>query len=51
VALDAIFGPDIVSTNPPNVTTIPSAIVVAFFAWLATVAVARYGFSRDDRDE
>ena len=42
----ALFGPDIVSSNAGSFTRIPSAIVVAFFAWLATLAVARHGFGR-----
>jgi ABC-type dipeptide/oligopeptide/nickel transport system permease subunit len=47
VLLDALFGPDILATsNDGNATKIPSAIVVALFAWLATAAVARYAFSR-----
>ncbi len=44
VLVDALFGPDIVSSNAGSFARIPSAIVVAFFAWLATWAVARYGF-------
>jgi hypothetical protein len=47
VLLDALFGPDILATsNDGNATKIPSAIVVALFAWLATAAVARHAFSR-----
>ena len=45
VLFDAIFGPDIVSVNPgATTTTVPSAVVVALFAYLATRVVARYGF-------
>jgi hypothetical protein len=40
----ALFGPDIVSSNAGGFTRIPSAIVVAFFAWLATRVIAKYGF-------
>ena len=50
VLFDAVFGPDIVSSNPPNSTTVPSAVIVALFAWLATRVVARYGFG-DHRDD
>jgi hypothetical protein len=49
VALAAIFGPDIVSTNAgAQSTTVPSAVVVALFAFLATWVLARYAF-RDTR--
>jgi hypothetical protein len=49
VLLDALFGPDILATsNDGNATKIPSAIVVALFAWLTTAAVARYAFSRHE---
>jgi hypothetical protein len=41
---DALFGPNIVSTGVTNTTTVPSAVVVAPFAYLATRVVARYGF-------
>jgi hypothetical protein len=48
VLVDALWGPDFVSTTAGGDTTrIPSAIVVAFFAWLATRAIAKYGFARD----
>jgi hypothetical protein len=53
VLFDAIFGPDIVSSDAgANTTRIPSAVVVALFAYLATRVVARYGFghSRNDTD-
>ena len=47
VLFDAVFGPNIVSTSAGgNSTSIPSAVVVAFFAFFATRAVARYGFDR-----
>lgn len=46
VLLVALFGPDIVSSNPGTFTRIPSAIVVAFFAWLASMVVAKHGFGR-----
>ncbi len=48
VLFDAIFGPDIVnSTAGGDHSTVPSAVAVAFFAFLATWAVARYGFRRE----
>jgi hypothetical protein len=45
VLFDAIFGPNFVSTsNTGSVTTIPSAILLAIFAYLGTRVVAKYGF-------
>jgi hypothetical protein len=44
VMIDAVYGPSFVSQDG---TTIPSAIFVAFFAWLASVSVARYGLGRN----
>ena len=44
VLFDALLGPDILVSNSSGFTRIPSAIVVAFFAYLATRSVARYGF-------
>ena len=48
----ALFGPDFVSSGPATFTRIPSAIIIAFFAWLATWVVARHGFGgrRTDGD-
>ena len=46
VLFDALFGPDIVTTNVTSATRIPSAVFVALFAYLATRVVARYGFGR-----
>ena len=47
VLFDAIFGPNIVSASAgANATSIPSAVVVALFAYLATRVVAKYGFGR-----
>ena len=51
VLCDALFGPDIISTNAgAQFTRVPSAVVVAFFAYLGTRVVARYGFDRSRRD-
>ena len=52
VLFDALYGPDFVSSNGAgtNTTTIPSAVIVAFFAYLATRVVARYGFGRQRED-
>jgi hypothetical protein len=50
VLLAALFGPDFVSSNAGSYTRIPSAVFVAFFAWLATWVVARHGFDRRRRD-
>lgn len=48
VAFAAMFGPDIVSRSPGNgTTTIPSAAVVALFAYLGTRVVARYGLGHE----
>ena len=48
VLVAALFGPDLVSSSPASFTRIPSAIIIAFFAWLATWVVARHGFTRHD---
>jgi hypothetical protein len=51
VLFDALFGPDLVVNNASGMTTIPSAVIVAFFAYLATRVVARYGLRRaEDTD-
>lgn len=45
VLFSAIFGPNIVNTSAGGDTSsVPSAVVVALFAFLATWVVARYGF-------
>ena len=50
VLFDAVYGPDIVSSDVAgNHTVVPSAVVVAFFAFLGTWVVARHGF-RANRD-
>ena len=47
VLFDGIYGADIVSvSNDGNSTRIPSAVVVAFFAFLGTAAVAKRAFGR-----
>jgi hypothetical protein len=48
--VDAIYSPDIVtkSSGGSDSATIPSAVVVALFAFLATWPVAKYGFKHDD---
>jgi hypothetical protein len=51
VLFDALFGPDIVvTTHVGDRTVVPSAVIVALFAFLATWVVARYGF-RQERHE
>jgi hypothetical protein len=51
VLFDAVYGPDIVTKGVAGDTaTIPSAVVVAMFAFLATWVVAKYGF-RPERTE
>lgn len=55
VLFDAIFGPDIVANSatpggPASSTSIPSAVVVALFAFLGTWVVARHGFSREPKE-
>jgi hypothetical protein len=48
VLFDAVYGPNFVSTSAGgDSTTIPSALGVAFFAFLGTVSVAKYGFRHD----
>jgi len=49
VLFDALFGPSIVNTSAGGDTSsVPSAIVLALFASLATWVVAKYGFGRRD---
>jgi hypothetical protein len=50
VLFDALFGPDLVASSAANMTTIPSAVIVALFAYLGTRVVARYGFDHQRRD-
>jgi hypothetical protein len=51
VTLDAIFGPNIVNTSAGgDSSSVPSAVVVALFAFLGTWVVARNGL-RPRRDD
>ena len=51
VLFDAIYGPNIeTTTSSGDTSTVPSAVVVALFAFLATWVVARHGF-RHERSE
>jgi hypothetical protein len=51
VLFDAVFGPDIVNHSAGgDSSTVPSAVAVALFAFLATWVVARYGFRRERKD-
>jgi hypothetical protein len=50
VLISALFGPDLVVNNPSGYTRIPSAVFVAFFAWLATWVIARHGYGRRRSD-
>lgn len=51
VLFDAIFGPNIVNNSAGgDSSSVPSAVVVAIFAFLGTWVVARYGFRRDRKD-
>ena len=50
VLFDGIFGGDMTFSNPPNVTTIPSAVLVGLFAVMGTSSVAKRVFGRRDFD-
>lgn len=52
VLLDALFGPDIVTSSAggSDRAVIPSAVVLAFFAFFATWVVARHGLRSDRKD-
>jgi hypothetical protein len=51
VLFAALFGPNLVSTSAgANSTTVPSGVAVAFFATVATWAVAKHGFGDRHRD-
>ena len=52
VLVDAIFGPDIVTTGVAgDRSSVPSAVAVALFAFLATWVVARYGFRHERKTD
>jgi hypothetical protein len=52
VLFATIFGPDIeVSTYLGDHTTVPSAVVLAPFAFLATWVVAKYGFPHERKSD
>jgi len=44
VALSCVYGTNIVTTTVTDHAIVPSGIVVAFFAFLATIPVAAFGF-------
>ena len=46
VLFDGVFGADFVSAGASGLTRIPSAIFVAFFAFLATGSIAKRAFGR-----
>jgi hypothetical protein len=51
VLFDAIYGPDIVNRSAGgDVSSVPSAVVVAPFAFLATWVVAKYGYPRERKE-
>ena len=50
VLIVALFGPDVVSNNVNGFTRVPSAVIVVFFAWLATWVIVRHGFGRHQKD-
>ncbi len=52
VLFDAIYGPSIVTTGVAgDHSSVPSAVVVALFAFLATWIVARHGFRHERKDD
>jgi len=44
VAFSCVYGPNIVTSTVTDHAVVPSGIVVAFFAFLATIPVAIAGF-------
>jgi hypothetical protein len=50
VLFDGVFGGDMVFSNPPNGSTIPSAVIVALFAVIGTSVVAKRAFGRRETD-
>ena len=52
VLFDAIYGPNIVTSGVAgDHSSVPSAVAVALFAFLATWVVARYGFRHERRSD
>jgi hypothetical protein len=50
VLFDGIYGPDLNSSNVGgDSASVPSVLIVAFFACLATVSIAKHGFARGSR--
>jgi hypothetical protein len=51
VSVDAVYGPDMATSSGAggNTTTVPSAVVVSFFAFLASWIVAKHCFRSDQR--
>lgn len=50
VSVDAVYGPDIVSSTPGgSSTTVPSAVAVALFAFLGSWILARHCFGGERR--
>ncbi len=48
VSITAIFGPDMrFQSNDGSGSVIPSAVAVAFFAFFASWAIAKYAFGRN----
>jgi len=52
VGLDALFGPDIVTSNGSgtNTSSTPSAVALAIFAFLTSWVIARYAFRQQPND-
>jgi hypothetical protein len=46
VLFDGVFGGDMVFNNANGMTTIPSSVLVALFAFVGTAAVAKRVFPR-----
>ena len=48
VLFDALFGPNIETSNGAgtNTSSVPSAVALAFFAFLTSWVIARYAFKR-----
>lgn len=53
VLFTAIYGPNIESSNGAgtNTSSVPSAVAVALFAFLATWVIAKYGYGRKAKHE